>query len=523
MRPKPVVLVVLDGYGIKPPSKANAITQAVKPNLDKWYTTYPVMLLQAAGESVGLNWGEMGNSEVGHLSLGSGRIIYQSLPRITRSITDGKFFKNQKFIKAVKNCKDNDSALHLMGLVSPGGVHSHSDHLYALLEIAKSYKLNKVFVHVFLDGRDTEYNSGSRYVKELETKMKEIGVGKIATISGRYFAMDRDNNWDRIAKTFNALVMGESKETYATATKAIETSYNNKVYDEQFEPIVLTKKNEPVAKVNYKDSLIFFNFRSDRARELAKSFILPGFSKFERPDYFKNLYFVAMTEYEKDLPLNIAYPPKVITKSLGKVIADADLKQFHIAETEKYAHVTFFFNGGSEEAFSGEERAIIPSPKVISYDEKPEMSAPEVTSRLIKEIESDKHDFIVVNFANSDMVGHTGNLNATIKSIETLDNLIGQIVEAVQVKNGVTLITSDHGNAENLFNLQSGEIAKEHSKNPVPLYIIGNDFKDKIVSGTAGKEIYELTASGVLADVAPTILKIMGLKKPTEMTGRSLI
>ncbi|MBU1036662.1 2,3-bisphosphoglycerate-independent phosphoglycerate mutase [Patescibacteria group bacterium] len=523
MRSKPVVLIILDGWGVARPSQANAISLARKPNFNGWLNTYPSMILQSAGEAVGLSWGEMGNSEVGHLSLGSGRIIFQNLPRITRAISDGTFFKNPAFLRACQQVKKRGSSLHLMGLVSPGGVHSYNEHLYALMELARDQKINDIYLHVFLDGRDTEFNSGLRYVQELQKKLEQIGVGKIATISGRFYAMDRDNHWERIEKAYLAMVEGKAQDSFDHPVKAIESSYNNKIYDEEFLPVVITENNKPVATVKDGDSVIFFNFRSDRARELTKAFVLPGFEKFPRAAYLKNLYFATMTEYEKDLPVTIAFPTEKVTVPLASVISEAGLKQLHIAETEKYAHVTFFFNGGREVTLAGEDRVIIPSPRISSYDQKPEMSAPEITQRVIKEINNNQYDFIVMNYANPDMVGHTGNLQATVYAIEVLDNLIGQVVNAVLACSGVVMITADHGNAEDLYNLQTGEINKEHSKNPVPLLIIGKQFQNMTAVGSAGKDLYQMTASGILADVAPTILKIMGLKRPQEMTGRSLI
>ena len=522
-RPKPVVLIILDGYGVAAPSKGNAITLARKPNLNSYLNSYPVLTLQAAGEAVGLSWGEMGNSEVGHLSLGSGRILYQNLPRITRAIADGSFFENQAFLKACQYAREKNGNLHIMGLISPGGVHSYSEHCYALVELAKKQKVKKVFIHAFLDGRDTSHNSGKRYVGELQKKLKQIGLGEIATISGRYFSMDRDNHWERIEKAYMAITQGKCERAYEDPARAIEASYKAKIYDEEFVPTVITKGGKPKAVVKEGDSLIFFNFRADRARQLTKAFILPSFEKFKRPKYLQNLFFVAMTEYEKDLPMEIAFLPEKITMPLAKVISQAGLKQLHIAETEKYAHVTFFFNGGQEESFAGEERIIIPSPQVPSYDKKPEMSALQVTDRILKEIEADKFDFIVLNYANPDMVAHTGNLPATIQAIEILDDLVGQVVNKVLVKEGVVLITADHGNAEELYKLQTGEIDKEHSTCPVPLFIIGREFEGKVAAGAAGKDLSQVTPAGVLADIAPTILKIMGLKRPEEMTGRSLI
>ena len=525
-RPKPVLLMILDGWGVAPAAKANAIELAKTPNLDSYILKYPVVTIQASGESVGLSWGEMGNSEVGHLSLGSGTIIYQSLPRITRAIADGSFYTNEEFINACQHVKDNNSSLHLIGLLSDGGVHSYNEHLYALLEVAKQQDISRVYIHVILDGRDTTYNEGERFVANLESKIKLIGIGKIVTISGRYYAMDRDNHWERITKEYAALVRGESDNKYKTASEAIKASYDSGVYDEEFIPVVITDdENNIEGLIKNKDSVIFFNYRADRARQLTKAFVLPSFDKFtyER-EYFSDLYFVTMTEYEKDLPIKVAFPPMEVEEPLGKIISQAGLKQLHIAETEKYAHVTFFFNGGKEEEFEGEDRMLIPSPRIASYDQEPEMSADKVTDAVTKEIKKDKYDFIVLNFANGDMVSHTGNIQATIKAVEFIDLCVGKIVDAVLDKNGAALITADHGNAEQLFNLQTGEIIKEHSVNPVPLYIIANQLQGKaIIPGITPQNIANQVPMGILADVAPTIIKIMKLKKPDQMTGTSLI
>ncbi len=524
-RPKPVVLMILDGFGVAGPSKGNAITMAKKPNLDSYLSNYPVLNLQAAGEAVGLSWGEMGNSEVGHISLGSGKIIFQNLPRLSRAISDGSFFKNKAFLKACQQVNQKKGNLHIMGLISPGGVHSYNEHAYALVEMAQKQKVNNVFLHLFLDGRDTPYNSGKKYVEQLQKKLAQIGLGEIASISGRYWAMDRDNHWDRIEKAYLALTAGRAKKTYDDPIKAIKESYKEKVYDEEFEPAIITKDGQPKAIIKEGDSVIFFNFRADRARQITKAFVLPSFTKFNRPKYLRDLVFVAMTEYEKDLPIEVAFGPQKIEMPLARVISEAGLKQLHISETEKYAHVTFFFNGGREEKFKGEERIIVPSPQVLNYDQKPEMSAVKVMEKIIKEIDSEKFDFIIVNFANPDMVGHTGNLSATVQAIEIIDEIVGQIVSRVLSKGGVTLITADHGNAEEVYKLQTGEIDKEHSINPVPFYIIGQMFEGKVAAGAAGagKDLSQIVSAGVLADVAPTVLKIMGLKRPEEMTGRSLI
>ena len=515
--------MILDGWGVAPPSHGNAITLAKKPNFDSYLINFPAFTLQASGEAVGLSWGEMGNSEVGHLSLGSGKIIYQSLPRISRSISDGSFFNNPAFLNACRHVNEKAGDLHLMGLVSPGGVHSYNEHLYALLEAAQSQKVKRVYIHAFLDGRDTPYNSGVKYIEQLQKKLQQIGLGEIATLSGRFYAMDRDNHWERNEKTYRAMALGEADKTYSDPLTAIKESYQKNVYDEEFVPVVIANNDQPKVMVKEGDGLIFFNFRADRARQLAKAFVLPGFEKFKRPKYIQDLVFVAMTEYEKDLPMEVAFPPEKITVPLAKVISDAGLTQLHIAETEKYAHVTFFFNGGEETVFPGEERVIIPSPRVPAYDQKPEMSAPEVTASIIKEIEDDKYDFIVMNYANADMVSHSGNLPATIQAIEVLDDLIGQVASSVMNAGGSVLITADHGNAEGLYNLQTGEIDKEHSSSPVPFLIIGEQFKGKVAQGAVSNDLSQMTPAGVLADVAPTILKIMGLKRPEEMTGRPLI
>ncbi|MEK7167915.1 MAG: 2,3-bisphosphoglycerate-independent phosphoglycerate mutase, partial [Patescibacteria group bacterium] len=430
MRPKPVVLIILDGWGIAPASKGNALALAKTPFVNNLIKSYPAMTLRASGESVGLSWGEVGNSEVGHLNLGSGKLVYQNLPEINRSIADGPFFKNEKFLAAIHHAKKNRTALHLMGLASSGGVHSHIDHLLALLDLCEKEKFKNVYLHLFLDGRDMAYNSGADFVKKVEDKIKEIKLGRIATISGRFYALDRDNHWERVALAYKAMTQGEAEHKSGDPLEAVEDSYAKKIYDEEFVPTVITSGDNPVGKVEDNDAVIFFNYRSDRAREITKAFVLPGFEKFER-NYLKDLFFVTMTEYEKDLPVEVAFPPQEIHEPLAKVISDAKLKQLHVAETEKYAHVTFFFNGGRELQLEGEERILIPSPRVPSYDKKPEMSAKEITKRTIKEIMADTYDFIVINFANSDMVAHTGNLKATAKAAEVLDGCVKQLVEVV--------------------------------------------------------------------------------------------
>ncbi len=523
-RPKPVVLVILDGWGIAPPGEGNAIAQANTAVMDKLITNYPAVVLQASSEEVGLRFGEMGNSEVGHTTLGAGRVLYQNLPRISRTIKDGSFFKNEIFLKAISQVKKNKSKLHLVGLVSEGGVHSHLDHLLALLDLAKEKKVKEVYIHAILDGRDTLPDVAGDFIKKVEAKIKKIKLGKIATLAGRYYAMDRDNHWERTEKAYRAMVFGESKEQFEDPEKALKESYKKKIYDEHFMPVVITEKGEPVAKVEDQDSVIFFNFRADRGRQLTKIFTLPDFDKFERP-YFANLFFVTMMEYEKDLPVEVAFPPQTVENPIAKIISDADLKQLHIAETEKYVHVTFFFNGMRDIKYPGEDQVVIPSPRVSSYDQVPEMSAGKVTERILKEIKADNYDFIIVNFANPDMVGHSGNLKAVIRAIEFLDNCLGQIVDLVLAKEGVIVITADHGNAEELINLQTGEKLKDHSTNPVPLIIVGKEWEGQTAGSPegVGADLSLIQPEALLSDVAPTVLKIMNLKIPKEMTGAPLI
>jgi 2,3-bisphosphoglycerate-independent phosphoglycerate mutase len=523
-RPKPVVLIVLDGWGVAPPSEGNAISRANIPIMNKLIATYPAMTIEASSEEVGLSFGEIGNSEVGHLTLGSGQVLYQNLPRISRAIGDGSFFKNPVFLKVIEHVKKNQSKLHLVGLASEGGVHSHLNHLLALLELAAKEKVSNVFVHAFLDGRDTLPNVAGDFIKKVQEKMKKLKVGKIASMSGRFYAMDRDNHWDRVAKAYNAMVYGESDEKFEDPLAAIKESYKKKILDEEFVPVVITEHNKPVALVENKDAIIFFNFRADRARQLTKAFVLPDFDKFKR-EYFPDLFFVAMMEYEKDLPVEIAFPPQIVESPLAKIISEAGLKQLHIAETEKYVHVTFFFDGLKDIKYPGEDQIVIPSPKIASYDKEPEMSAGKVTERVLKEIKSDNYDFILINFANPDMVGHTGNLAATIQAIEFLDNCLGQIVDLILAKGGVLVITADHGNAEEKINLQTNEAVKDHSTNPVPFIIIGKEWEGKSAGlpEGVGADLSLVPPSGILSDVAPTVLKIMKLKIPKEMTGTPLI
>ena len=507
MSEKLTMLMILDGFGINKNEKGNSIKLANTPNIDKLMKTYPITEIHTSGLDVGLPEGQMGNSEVGHTNIGAGRIVYQELTRITKSIEDGDFFGIPELVKAIENCKKNKSKLHIMGLLSDGGVHSHIRHLYALLELAKRKDFEDVYVHCFLDGRDTPPASGENYISELEKKMAEKGIGKIASICGRYYAMDRDKRYERIKKAYDALVNGiGNKEN--TAIQAIEKSYQEEKFDEFVEPTVICTNNEPVAKIEENDSIIFYNFRPDRAREITRAIVDEKFDGFERK-YFKT-YFVCFTQYDETMPnVEIAFKPEKIENTFGEYISKKGLTQLRIAETEKYAHVTFFFNGGEEKQYRGEDRILVPSPKVPTYDLKPEMSANEVTEKVIEAINSKKYNCIILNYANPDMVGHTGNLEATIKAIETIDNAVGKVVKEIQKQNGVLIITADHGNAEQMIDNKTGEPHTAHTTNPVPLILIG-------------MENIELK-QGKLADIAPTMLDIMGLEKPKEMTGNSII
>ena len=522
---KPVVLVIFDGWGVAPSGEGNAITQAKTPNFLEYLKSYPAMTLAASGNEVGLLFGEIGNSEVGHLNIGAGRVYYQSCPRINQAITDKSFFDSKAFLQAVEHVKKNKTKLHLIGMLSSGNVHSSNDHLYALLELCKKNKLSdEVFVHVILDGRDCTYNAGINFVKELEQKMKTLKVGRIASVSGRFYAMDRDNRWNRVEQAYRAMAEGAAEKQYRSAVEAIQASYDTKVYDEEFVPTVIVDKDKPVATVENGDAAIFFNFRPDRARELTKAFVLPGFNKFERT-YITDLSFVTMMEYEKNLPVTVAYEPVLVPNCLAEVISKNKLSQFHVAETEKYAHVTFFLNGTVEDPFPKEDRKLVASAQVANYAEVPEMSAYEITKEAVKAIGSKKYAFVVINFANADMVGHTGNLKATIKACEAVDECLGEIVKHTLAHGGVAMVTADHGNAEEVINLQTGEMDKEHSTNAVPFLIIGEDFRGQ--AGPAGDppegDLSLVPPVGVLADVAPTVLALLGLEQPPEMTGRALI
>ncbi|HPI67439.1 MAG TPA: 2,3-bisphosphoglycerate-independent phosphoglycerate mutase [bacterium] len=522
LRPKPTILAILDGWGVAPDSLANAITQAHKNNFDNFCQNYFCTTLQASGEAVGLPYGEMGNSEVGHLNIGAGKIIYQDLPLINKSILDKSFFNNPIFIKAMDQVKKNNGVLHLLGLISTGGVHSSLDHLYALIELAQEQQVNQIAIHAFLDGRDMPYNSGLELITNLEKKIADKENIKIATLSGRWWAMDRDNHWERVMAAYQAIVLGQSERCTDDAQKVIKESYDQKNYDEEFKPtVIVDKKNQPIATIKDNDAVIFFNFRADRARQLTRALVMENFDKFNRKVILKNLYFVTMTQYEKELPVEVAYPPELINNPLAKVVSDAGLKQLHIAETEKYAHVTYFINGGREEPFPGEDHVLIPSPSVDSYATTPEMSANAIKERVVKEILANNYDLIIINFANADMVAHTGDRAAAIKAIETVDKCIGEVVAAAIEVGGVVIVTADHGNAEKLVNLQSGEIDKEHSTAPVPILVVGKSYE--VSDNQNLVDLNLLSPSGVLADVAPTVLKIMNLEKPIEMTGRSLV
>ncbi|WP_069649145.1 2,3-bisphosphoglycerate-independent phosphoglycerate mutase [Caloranaerobacter ferrireducens] len=508
MTNKPVALIILDGWGIGKDYEGNAILKANTPNYKMLLENYPSTKLEASGLSVGLPEGQMGNSEVGHLNIGAGRIIYQEFTRISKAIENGEFFEKQEFIKAVENAKKNNSSLHLMGLLSDGGVHSHNTHLYALLELAQKYGLKDVYIHCFLDGRDVPPKSAKKYIEELENKLSELGVGKIATISGRYYAMDRDKRWDRTKKTYDAMVLGKGRVA-STPIEALNKSYDEDITDEFVIPTVIVKDNNPIKVIENNDSIIFFNFRPDRARQITRAFVDDDFDGFVR-DKKVNVYFVCMTQYDKTINnVEIAYKPQVYVNTLGEYLSKKGLKQLRIAETEKYAHVTFFFNGGVEKPNEGEERVLIPSPKVATYDLKPEMSAVEVKEEVMKRINENKYDFIVLNFANPDMVGHTGKFEAAVKAIETIDECLGDVVKLIVEKGGKAIITADHGNAEEMIDENTGKSITAHTTNKVPCIVIGE----------GNVKLRE----GILADIAPTILDMMGIEKPNEMTGQSLI
>ena len=509
MKDKLVMLVILDGYGISDKTEGNAIKMANKPNIDKYIKEYPNTFIRTSGMDVGLPDGQMGNSEVGHTNIGAGRIVYQELTRITKSIKHGDFFQKQEFLDVIENCKKNNTKLHLFGLLSNGGVHSHNSHLYALIELAKREGLKDVFVHCFLDGRDVPPDSGKEFIEELEIKLKEIGIGKIATVMGRYYAMDRDNRWERVKIAYDCMVNGTGLKS-ESAIKAVIDSYQKNELDEFIKPTIIIENQNPVAVISENDGVICYNFRPDRARELTRTFVDKDFNGFLRGKGFFSLKYVSMTQYDKTFEnILVAYKPENLENTFGEYISKNGLNQLRIAETEKYAHVTFFFNGGVEKVYDGEDRALIPSPKVATYDLKPEMSAYEVTEEALKRIDSKKYDCIILNFANPDMVGHTGFIDATKKAVEVIDDCLGKIVNKVLEQQGVLLITADHGNAEQMIDFNNGGPFTAHTSNIVPLYILG----------LGNIEVKD----GRLSDLAPTMLKILELPKPKEMTGNSLI
>lgn len=510
MSKKPTVLMILDGYGLNDRTDANAVAEAKTPVMDKLMAECPFVKGYASGLAVGLPDGQMGNSEVGHLNMGAGRIVYQELTRITKEIEDGDFFKNEALLTAVENAKKNNSSLHLYGLLSDGGVHSHNTHLYGLLEMAKRHGLEKVYVHCFLDGRDTPPASGKGYIEELLEKMKEIGVGEVATVMGRYYAMDRDNRWERVEKAYRALTKGEGAE-FPCPICGMESTYKEEVYDEFVKPIIVTKNGKPVTTIQDRDSIIFFNFRPDRAREITRAFCADEFTGFEREKKL-DLTYVCFTEYDVTIPNKIVAFHKVeLHNTFGEYLAASGKTQARIAETEKYAHVTFFFNGGVEEPNQGEDRILVKSPKVATYDLQPEMSAYGVCDKLCEAITSDKYDVIIINFANPDMVGHTGVEEAAVKAVEAVDACVGKAVEALKSVDGQMFICADHGNAEQLKDYETGAPFTAHTTNPVPFILVNAD------------PSYKLREGGCLADIIPTLLELMEMEQPKEMTGKSLL
>ena len=510
MSKKTTVLMILDGYGLNSKVEGNAVAEAKTPVMDKLMKEYPFVKGNASGMAVGLPEGQMGNSEVGHLNMGAGRIVYQELTRITKEIQDGTFFENPALLKAVENCKKNDSAMHFFGLLSDGGVHSHNTHLYGLLELAKRNGLTKVYVHGFLDGRDTPPASGKEYAEQLNEKMKEIGVGEIASVMGRYYAMDRDNNYDRVKLAYDALTKGEGL-TAENGVAAIQASYDRDETDEFVKPTVVVKDGQPLATIKDKDSVVFFNFRPDRAREITRCFCDDDFKGFDRPNRVDTT-FVCFSDYDPTIPnKEVAFHKIAVTNTFGEWLAANNMTQARIAETEKYAHVTFFFNGGVEEPNKGEDRILVNSPKVATYDLKPEMSAYEVCDKLTDAIRSGNYDVIIINFANPDMVGHTGVEAAAIKAVEAVDECVGKAVEAIKEVDGTMFICADHGNAEQLVDYETGAPFTAHTTNEVPFILVNYD------------EAYTLKEGGCLADIVPTLIETMGMEKPAEMTGQSLL
>jgi 2,3-bisphosphoglycerate-independent phosphoglycerate mutase len=518
---RPLVLVILDGWGINAEIEGNAIANAKAPNYGQLKGNYPCIALQASGISVGLAWGEPGNSEVGHMTIGSGMILYQNLPRINLAIQNGTFFSNPVLIAAMDQAKRKGTALQLVGLVSNGGVHSHLDHLFALLELAASRGITKLFVHAITDGRDTSPKEGAEFITALQEKLTDLGLGKIASISGRNWPMDRNQNWDRVQKGYEAII-GTSKTTAKDPLETIRISYQRNLSDEYIESTtIVDEQGKPVGPVQEGDSVIFFNFREDRARQLTKAFVEENFTGFTRSNFIKNLEFITMVEYEAGLPVKVAFPPQKITSCLAKLISEYGKTQLHIAETEKYAHVTYFFNGGKEEAYFGEDRVLVPSPQVASYDLSPEMNAASVTEKILAGLQAQKYDFILVNYANADMIGHTGNFDAAVKAIEALDHCLGKLVTGTLAAGGALIITSDHGNAEIMIDPKTGEKITEHSSNPVPCFLITPDNKKERTETQLMRP--QSMVDGMLVDIAPTVLELMGIPPSEEMVGNSLL
>ena len=504
MNKTPTTLIIMDGFGLSDAADGNAVKAAATPRLDEFLQEFAHTTLQASGLDVGLPAGQMGNSEVGHTNIGAGRVVFQDLPRISRAIEEGTFFQNPAYLEAIQACRENGSALHLMGLLSDGGVHSHIDHLFALLDLAKAQGLEQVYIHVFLDGRDVSPTSGLGYVRQLQAKLQTLGVGQIADVMGRYYAMDRDKRWERVEKAYDAVALGEGPQE-PDAQTCLEHSYAADVSDEFVIPTVIHKH-----PVQDGDSVVFFNFRPDRARQLTTAFVVPDFDGFPRPKKL-DTYFVTMTRYEDDLPVHVVYDKERIPDTLGEVLAKAGKTQLRIAETEKYAHVTYFFNGGEEEPNPGEDRILVPSPKVATYDLQPEMNAPIVTEKVIEQIKADKYDMIMLNFANADMVGHTGVFEAAVKAVETVDTCVGKIVEALKPVQGQLLIIADHGNAEQMADPDTGCPYTAHTTNHVPCILVSEEHK--------GEHLHD----GILADVAPTMLTLAGMAIPADMTGKCLL
>ncbi|SER80151.1 phosphoglycerate mutase [Gracilibacillus ureilyticus] len=506
---KLAALIILDGYAIRDEVKGNAVKQANTPNFDRYWKKYPHNQLTASGEAVGLPEGQMGNSEVGHLNIGAGRIVYQSLTRVNLSIKDGEFFENKVILNAIEHAKNNDKALHVFGLLSDGGVHSHIDHIYAVLKLAADKGLKNVYLHAFLDGRDVDQKSAATYINQTLDKMKDLGVGEFATISGRYYSMDRDKRWDRVKKSYDAMVYGEGPK-YSDPIEVVEDSYKNEIYDEFVIPSVITDENgQAKATISDEDSVIFCNFRPDRAIQISRTFANEDFRDFERGDKApKDIHFVCLTNFSETVNGKVAYEPVNLDNTVGEVLSQNNLKQLRIAETEKYPHVTFFMSGGREKEFPGEKRILIDSPKVATYDLQPEMSAYEVTDALLEELDKDEQNAIILNFANPDMVGHSGMLEPTIKAIETVDECLGKIVDKIIEKGGHAIITADHGNSDEVVTL-NGEPMTAHTTNPVPVIVT--------------KDSVELRDGGILADLAPTLLDLLEVNKPKEMTGETLI